>query len=445
MPKTLLITVLILGVIAGSGFLWWQSQPCRSGCNVILIMIDTLSAKHLATYGYDRDTMPKTTAFFEKEGVIFENANSNAPWTLPSFNSMYFSDIPSRITYADLENETRPSLQSELRSHGIEIRAVVPGLNGVIFDAITRRYKKDELQVISDDKGTVPLAKEQIQELTADTNPFFLLIHTFEAHDPYEPRPPYNELFEKTSEYPSVTRDMTLAENFTEVPDSKRTEIYRLRYDQQISQTDTSISEILKTIPKESLNNTVVILAADHGEAFGEHGILNHAAMLFQEEIHIPLMMRIPGVPQKRITEAVSLMDITPTILSFMNIAPQDAFKGDTLLPLITGKTLGVRVIPSMNGYPYYFAGIKKLPESLEVTGALGSDKKLINVSSVGIRVGAQRVFFMNPPPRIHNGLNWYNLENDPKELNNLAKDGNIPPDELMNPLNELKKELTQQ
>jgi arylsulfatase A-like enzyme len=215
--------------------------------------------------------------------------------------------------------------------------------------------------------------------------------------------------------------------------------------EQQISQTDNSISEILKTIPKESLKNTVVILASDHGEAFGEHGILNHAATVFQEEIHIPLMMRIPNVAPKRVTEAVSLLDMAPTILSFMNITPPATFKGENLLPVVNGKTLGVRAIPSMNGYPYYFENIKKLPESLEVTGALGSEKKLINVSSVGIRIGQQRVFFMNPPPKVHTGLNWYNLEIDPKELNNLAEKGTLPPEELMNALNELKKELTTQ
>ena len=81
-------------------------QPCARGCNVILIMVDTLSAKHLATYGYERDTMPRTEAFFEK-GVVFEQASSNAPWTLPSFTSMYFSDVASRISFADIERGAR--------------------------------------------------------------------------------------------------------------------------------------------------------------------------------------------------------------------------------------------------------------------------------------------------------------------------------------------------
>lgn len=426
MKNILLVFILLAALSAGA--LWWWNTPCREGCNVILIMVDTLSAEHLGTYGYDRDTFPKTSAFFEKNGVIFENANSVSPWTLPSFTSMYFSDLPSHVTYADLENDVRPSLQTELRSHGAEVRAVIPGTNGVIFDVITRRYKKEELRPISDEYGTVLLAQKQIEELATSTKPFFLLVHTFEAHDPYQPRSPYNELFGETELYPVVTRQMTLDENLKSAPDVERTEVYKLRYDQQISQTDNSLSEILNSIPESMLKNTVVILSADHGEAFNEHGILNHAATLFQEEIHIPLMMRGPGIPSgKRIAEPVSLLDMAPTILSVMGIPAPREFTGTNLIPVARGQSLGDRVVPSMNGRPYYFANMKQLHESLETAGALGSDNPVIDVTSVGARIGMEHAFIHTALPEVLNGLHWYDLSKDPEEKTNLAEHAELP------------------
>jgi arylsulfatase A-like enzyme len=430
---------------ASLGYLWWWNQPCREGCNVVLIMVDTLSAQHLATYGYDRDTMPKVTDFFEKNGVIFENANSVSPWTLPSFTSMYFSDLPSHMTYEDLENGVRPSLQTELRSHGKEVRAVIPGTNGVIFDVITRRYKKEELHPISDEYGTVLLAQKQLAELATSTKPFFLLVHTFEAHDPYQPRSPYNELFGQTDLYPVVTRQMTLDENLKAKPDTERTEVYKLRYDQQISQTDNSISEILNSIPEEIRKKTVIILSADHGEAFNEHGILNHAATLFQEEIHIPLMMAGPGIPQgKRVTDPVSLLDMAPTILSVMGIRPPSEFKGENLIPAAHGRSLGNRVLWSMNGRPYYFANMKQLHESLETAGALGSDKPIIDVTSVGVRIGMEHAFLQTALPEVLNGLHWYDLTKDPEEKTNLAsgKTTDALPARLAEELKKLTAEL---
>lgn len=448
MLKHLLVIVLMLGVIASSGFLWWQSQPCRSGCNVILIMVDTLSAKHLATYGYERDTMPKTTAFFEEDGIIFENANSNAPWTLPSFNSMYFSDLASRITFADLENESRPTLQSELRKNGVQIRAVALR-DHVIFDAITRLYKDSELQSTGD-AAPFRLGLVELLGLEQEEKPFFLLIHSFQAHDPYQPPEPYNTLYEETEKYPVVTRDEILGAyrsgNITE----ETTDIFRLRYDQQLSLVDDNLAEFLRAIPEETLKDTAIILASDHGEAFGEHGMLYHANSLFQEETHIPLMMRVPGAPAKRISEPVSLLDMTPTVLSFFNIPISDSFNGKDLKEVISGGTLGVRTIPSVNGSPFFFGpnfNPPRLQKSLEDAGAQGLALPLIEVLSIGVRSGDETAFIVYPTeqkiPKKHVGLHWYNLKEDPKELKNLILDdkSNMPP-ELEKTLKVLDEEV---
>jgi hypothetical protein len=448
MQKTLLITALLAVIVTVSGFIWWQNQPCHAGCNVILIMVDTLSAKHLATYGYERDTMPKTTAFFESDGVIFENANSVAPWTLPSFNSMYFSDLPSRITFADLENGERPELQSSLRENGVDIRAVV--LRGhVIFDAITRLFRDDEMQ-LTGDAAPFRLGLVELLGLERKDKPFFLLIHSFQAHDPYQPPKPYNALYEETDKYPVVSRDEILGAYRSGTLTQETTDIFRLRYDQQLSLVDDNMSEFLNAIPKDTLKDTVIIFASDHGEAFGEHDMLYHANSLFQEETHIPLMMRIPGVKPQRISEPVSLLDIAPTVLSFFNIPKPESFIGEDLKPLFAGGSLGTRAILSENGSPFFFGpnfNPPRLQASLEDAGALGLNRPLIEILSTGVRVGSHTAFFLYPTeqkiPKKHMGLHWYNLENDPTESENLATgDVTSLPAELREPLKALDEEV---
>ena len=95
------IAVLLVALIVSSSRFTHsakvEASPCKN-CNVILIMVDTLAAKHLKVYGYARDTMPRTEAFFKEHGTIFVHAYSQTSWTLPSFNSLFFSDVPTDIT-----------------------------------------------------------------------------------------------------------------------------------------------------------------------------------------------------------------------------------------------------------------------------------------------------------------------------------------------------------
>lgn len=439
------IVLIILGAlfIPGSPF-GIAKKPCPNGCNVVLIMIDTLAAQHIATYGYNRDTLPRTSAFFEEQGVIFENAHSNSPWTLPSFIGMYFSDLGSAIRYRELEDGTRPNLQRELRNAGYTLRAVVPAPNIFITDAITRLFKPEELRLPNYESiPTFTMATEQLGDLSTEQNPFFLLVHTFEVHDPFSPQPPYNELFETTPQYPTVTMNDMLMANGKDVLDEKQTQIFELRYDQGIAQADANIAGFLESIPEERLADTAIILSADHGEAFGEHGKVWHAQSLYQEEIHIPLMMHIPGVKPMRITEPVSLMDIAPTILSVSGVAIPETFKGDDLMTLVRGGSLGERVIPFVNGKPFYLStisaqSVKTIPLSLEASGALNSEEFIIEPESFAVRIGSLKavVTALRFPIKLDVAL--YDLAQDPSEEHNLFREGVVIPAKLIEPLNTL-------
>lgn len=409
-------------IVLGIGAALWFTPPCATGCNVILIMVDTLSAEHIATHGYTRDTMPETTAFFEK-GVIFDTASSNATWTLASFTSMYFSDVATNITYKDLEERVRPTLQSELRSHAVAIRAVTPPGENFIFDTITRLYDRNEIIPTITPAKSIELGEEQLGSLSEADTPFFLLIHTFEVHDPYAPNAPFDEFFEESSAYPKVSMGDILKVNSGALPmDPVRTDTFRLRYDQQIAEADHHIAAFLNRIPKSVLAHTVIILAADHGEAFGEHGVLWHGNDdLYEEQLHIPLMMRVPGVSSRRIAEPVSLLDMAPTVLSFLRAPVPDTFTGKSLVPLLRGGTLGTRIIPSVSGLTFYLEEpVLPVPKTLAEAGALGTDRSVIVPTVFGVRSSMEKLFVTYPGPE--EVLHWYDLTADPLEKSNLME-----------------------
>lgn len=416
------------GVLLVAVVLWganYITGPCGIRCNVILIMVDTLSGEHIGTYGYDRDTMPEVTAFFEKRGVIFDNATSNATWTLPSFTGMYFSDIASRVTYAELSDGSRPSLQSALRADDVTIRAIRPSGENFIFDAITRLYNKDEIIPATEFKNSIELGTEEYKKLSTSDNPFFLLVHTFEVHDPYNPDAPYNELFGQTEAYPTVTMNDVIGVNAGTIPVTPTLiDTFRLRYDQQLAQADHHIATFLNNIAPSVLSRTVIILAADHGESFYEHGSVWHGGNgLYQSETHIPLMMMIPGVMPGRISETVSLADIAPTVLSFMKIPAPKEFTGENLLPLIQGDSLEDRVIPLITGFPFYLSpkNTKNPPKTLDDVHAVGANRAIVIPKSYGARIGMQKLFVQIDPETAAETWHWYDLAKDPAEKNNLA------------------------
>ena len=423
---------LVIVVLLAS-LMFAPARSCAKNCNVLLIMVDTLSGEHLATYGYMRDTMPKTTAFFEK-GVIFENASSNAPWTLPSFSSMYFSDLASTITFAELDDNSRPNLQMQLRDSGVALLVIRPKGDNFIFDTITRLFEPGEItSSAQENESSIDVAPKELEQLTAAGQPFFLVVHTFEAHDPYRPREPYTEYFGETDEHPVVTMQQLVAINQSgETLNPELADTFRLRYDQQLAQTDAHLARFLNSIPPETLRTTLIIFSSDHGESFGEHGKLWHASSgLFEEELHVPLMMRVPGVAARRVSEPVSLMDIAPTVLAFMQLPIPETFQGDNLLPVANGKSLGERVIPSVNGFPFFRlpGDISNIQTNLEEAGAAGLPRPIIDLSAAGVRRGDDKVFLIPDGPL--SGLYWYDLRADPNEQTNKAEELTVPTDLL--------------
>lgn len=424
----LILLCLILGSLAAVARLSPPTQPCPNGCNVIVIAVDTLSAKHLSVYGYERDTMPRTEAFFADD-FIFDEAYSVSPWTLPSFSSMYFSDLPTNITFKDLDN--RPNLLSELRNNNYTIRAILSPYEQFILDAIYRPFSDSEQTRTTD---TFNAGFDKLTELTTDGTPFMLWMHTFEVHDPYAPKSPYDEHFEKLEGYEKVTMDDLVAANQSDEQNPERDRAYALRYDQGLASLDDRLGGFLERLPQDILDSTVIIVTSDHGEAFGEHGKVWHANNLHNEELHVPLFIRVPGTSGRRISDPVSLLDLTPTIFTLTRTAHTLTVLGADLTPSMLEEKSRDKPLLFVNGFPYFLSKEQvkpgfKPPASLAEVGVEGSEKHVIERSSIGARYYDLKV--VSHSSSSEESISVFDLRKDPGEKSPLE----IGLDELPVPL----------
>lgn len=416
-PVILFTAILVLVSIGVGGVLLSKksTDPCPSGCNVIVIAVDTLSAKHTKIQGYERDTMPRVEAFFADD-FIFEQAYSVSPWTLPSFASIYFSDLPNQISFKDLRERT--NLFSALRKNNYTIGAILHPFPIFIMDAIYQPLQEAE-KVLTNDTYTAGMKK--LAELQSGGTPFLLWLHTFEVHDPFAPKDPYDSYFETLEDYTNVTFfDLQTAIKNPE-PNPTRDKAYALRYDQGIASLDDRLGAFLEALPQDILDTTVIIVTSDHGEAFGEHGKVWHANSIYDEELHVPLFIRVPGITGRKIADPVSHIDLAPTIFSFTKTEKPAAFKGSSLASLLYNEDRDERPLMFVNGKPYFMHGMEfkeGVPPiaTLREAGADGSEQPLIEVTSFGARLGSYKVISHTLPGEYMPQTLIFDLANDPGE-----------------------------
>lgn len=380
-------------------------------CNVILIAVDALSARHMSIYGYDRATTPFIEQFFSEKSAVFTNASSNASWTVPSFSSFLTSQYPSEIfmeTIYDKLSPGIPTLFDILRSQGFKIAVFSSGLKGRgIID------KPEGIQIYT--------TRDQLMYLTAgewirDYNqsdgknqPFFLFLHDYTVHSPYDPPEKYRDLF-GASGYsgPATNQDIQIINSKKDGPTKEEKEQLIQLYDQEARYLDDRLKDFLGSLPKDILDKTAVVLIADHGEAFGEHKRIIHGSSLYEEQIHVPLLIKVPGLESRPISKPVSLIDLVPTILDFSGIEKPKQFKGRSLVPFLTGDDLPDLVLRSE------LVPNIEFPSEIKISDFKVRETKLDGKRLVAVRFGRWKL--MEKP----GSFELYDLESDPGEQNNL-------------------------
>jgi arylsulfatase len=364
------ITLLSCLVVTANGL--WADPPKR--VNVLFFALDQLQADRLHSYGNQRETSPNIDRLAQR-GVRFSHFFSVAPWTSPSFASLHTSLYPSRhgVTLEwgpgdPLIYNGTPMMVPVFKDHGYYTTAFVNNeydghqLIGRGFDEFYEEQSSSQVINITERRlGKSPYtAIEETRDALAwldrhKSENFFLYVHFYEPHSPYNP-PPEDDLF-RSDAYPylfDTGYDVAHApaKRLAMLGDQKAIErLYQL-YDGKIHFIDRYVGQILDHLRSLGLEeNTLVVLTSDHGELLYSHPsdylTFDHRS-LYDAVLHVPLIMAGPGVPKGRVIGGLaSNVDTAPTVLELSGLPPLSDAEGQSLVPLIRG------VKESVNQYIY--------------------------------------------------------------------------------------------
>jgi arylsulfatase A-like enzyme/Flp pilus assembly protein TadD len=343
--------------------------------NILLITIDTLRADHLGCYG-DKDIRTPAIDGLAGRGILFSRAFAHTPLTLPSHTNILLGLTPNAHGVHDNSNfivrEDFLTLAEWLKGQGYATGAVVGAFPldsrfGLTkgFDFYDDNYGSQGPMDMTfvERKADVVVAKG-LEWLKAQTGPWFLWIHCFDPHQPYDPPEPYKTQY---------------AQNL---------------YDGEIAFVDSALGKLLDFLKERGLEGrTAVVLTADHGEALGEHGEMTHGYFAYNATLRVPLIMTLPGVKPGRVEGDVCHIDIFPTLVDYLSQKKPEPLQGLSLLPFVQGKALPPRAIYFEALTAYYNRGWAPL------RGYLQGTEKYVDL----------------PIPEV------YDLGNDFNELDNLA------------------------
>jgi arylsulfatase A-like enzyme len=343
--------------------------------NILWIVMDTVRVDGLSCYGYHRNTTPNIDEIAD-EGILYENAIAQSGWTLPSHASMFTGTVPSKHG-TDWEHswldDSFETIAEVLSSHGYQTfeytnnRLVGPltnlkqgfntwvvrnmGINDpdmwsrsvelpdFLMISRARQYVENEILLMDDGaQRTNEVVTKWIADAHQREAPFFLFINYMEAHFPYHPPEEYAAPY--MPEGASFSEQMgtnNQANRYLAERGSVDLSINRALYDGEISYLDYRMGQLFEYLRElDILDNTVLIITSDHGELFGEHQLVGHMFSVHDQLIHVPLIIRYPGLAEAglRVEEQVQLIDIFPTILDIVDInwSGKEQLQGQSLV-----------------------------------------------------------------------------------------------------------------
>jgi arylsulfatase len=330
------------------------SSPAeRERPNVLFILVDTLRHDHLTPYGYKRETSPEIARVLAKQGAVVEEAYSQAPWTLPSVVSYMTSRYPGELLGDDPAAYGIPggvpTLAQSMKALGYETGGFVANKvmhagNGFAQGFDTFYSPPEETEGV-DQPDAAELSSRVLPWLEAHRNdPFFLYVHYLDPHDPYDNPDLVNG---RSPFYPNyrgrISGNHVQGVYVGKIPLDNQvddTEHLKALYDSEIRYADRFIGRLIDSIPPHVLENTLIVLTADHGEEFREHGGWKHGFTLYEDQIHVPLLVRWDGrIPAgSRLKGTVRLLDLLPTLIRAAGGKANPSWEGIDLLPALTGR-----------------------------------------------------------------------------------------------------------
>jgi len=296
--------------------------------NVVLISIDCLRADHVGAYGYPRDTTPRIDAF-AADGVVYETAVAAAPWTLPAHMSM-FTGLPPSIhgaTKTRMLDESVGYLPELLAEAGYRVDGLVsvPTLSPEFgFDRGFHTYR---FFFNPGAANTVDAGRELLRRGGGRSH--FLFLHLIDVHWPYLPPEEFRTRF--ADRPPDISG--LLQQVLHDVPPRRQEQIDQAvnLYDGELAHVDRELGRLFDYMKETGIyDSSLILLTADHGEAFYEHGYWKHTQTLYSEMLRVPLIVKWPGEsPTGRVSSLVSQVDIAPTVLETVGLESSSTWARD--------------------------------------------------------------------------------------------------------------------
>ena len=414
-------------------------------CNLIMISLSNVSAENMSLYGYERLTTPTLDKWAE-DAVVFKNAFTQTTWTLPVATSLFTSlhpithNVANRTIRLDENIQTLPEI---LRDQGYKTAAFTGGLD---YDGMFGHMRGFEdigvaagvLNAISF-AGFKPTLNEASDWLNKNSGEkFFLFIHGYDTHCPFDPPEEIKGTF-STTEDKNITVDNKLCLRGYANSENDNYEAYYYKegtqkvilteddvnyledlYDEEILSVDKLVGDFLDELDKTILDNTIIVIFSDHGEMFAKHGRFGRAGgvrgTLYDDVIHIPLIMKIPEQTGRVVEGLIQIIDVMPTLLDILDLPQPKQTQGKSLVPLISGEEEEVN--------EYVFAGSRFGSQE-------GRPPWLVypfhstneSVRSKEWKLIHEEVRFYKTGQIKEDIYELYNLEDDPDELNNLESE----------------------
>lgn len=412
-----------------------RPQPATGPPNILLVSIDSLRADHLGTYGYDKPTSPFIDEL-AREGLVFETAVSSTSWTLPAHAALFtgLADTAHAVGTPKSRLAANYETMAEVLSeNGYETLAFYSGpflhpdfglaqgfdryIDCTSFKVGDGDPRKRHGASHRDVTNPILLANAEREIGALGSDPFFMFLHMWDVHYDLIPPENYRLMFDGDYAGDFDGRSYRHHAGFTAgMNDADFNHVLAL-YDGEIRYTDDTLAKIVALLDDAGrLDNTIIAVVSDHGDEFLEHNGKGHRHTLFQELIHIPLVVWMPGrISSGRVDTPVSLTDVAPTLLDFVGIRPISGATGRSLTAALDGGILDVQPVLSELTAP---------PKAPDLSALLlGTDKIVVDHKR------AKAVY--------------YDLAADPRELHPVAAERADKAGPLLMTLMKLKKRAT--
>lgn len=338
-----------------------DGESGRSQPNVLIVLIDALRSDHLGVYGYPLPTSPEIDAF-SAEATVFERAFSHSTWTKPSLATLFTSVYPDQHGLGRVGFEDAAGFQTDVLPGALETLAErfseAGYRTGSIGTNVHIQKKTGFAQGFDHFFHERMVTAFEVNELLKEwldssdqSTPFFAYAHYMDVHFPYKQSLPGEKgRFGNIRTRPPAPTHWTRVDEWAAKHlNAENLAALVARYDTEIAYVDAAFGELVDWLRRAGrLEDTVVLLIADHGEGFNEHGELQHGFAPYVEVTSIPFVLRLPSadaVEGGRQGSVVGIVDVLPTLLDLAGIEPPAAAEGRSLMPLLEGEALRERPV----------------------------------------------------------------------------------------------------